>query len=123
MNTMNTEFTADHYFAALKLIEQLYKDGEIPAYMFRNILKDYADVIDDENLVRHINLALMHIVQHFLDAFSPNLTVAGVTEQADADYNVPFQCQLLLRFHKCFLEPGAATQSNDFVFAYHHSTS
>ena len=46
MNTMNTEFTADHYFAALKLIEQLYKDGEIPAYMFRNILKDYADVVD-----------------------------------------------------------------------------
>ncbi len=46
MNTMNTDFTADHYFAALKLIEQLYKDGEIPAYMFRNILKDYADVVD-----------------------------------------------------------------------------
>ena len=46
MNTMNTEFTADHYFAALKLIEQLYKNGEIPAYMFRNILKEYADVVD-----------------------------------------------------------------------------
>lgn len=46
MNTMNTEFTPDHYFAALKLIEQLYKDGEIPAYMFRNILKDYTDVMD-----------------------------------------------------------------------------
>ena len=46
MNTMNTEFTADHYFAALKLIEQLYKDGMIPAYMLRNILKDYADVVD-----------------------------------------------------------------------------
>ena len=46
MNTMNTDFTADHYFAALKLIEQLYKDGEIPAYMFRNILNEYADVVD-----------------------------------------------------------------------------
>lgn len=46
MNTMNTEFTADHYFAALKLIEQLYKDGEIPAFMFHNILKDHADVVD-----------------------------------------------------------------------------
>lgn len=43
---MNAEYTAEHYFAALKLIEQLYKDGEIPAYMFRNILKDYADVVD-----------------------------------------------------------------------------
>ena len=38
--------TPDHYFAALKLIEQLYKDGAIPAYMFRNILKEYADVVD-----------------------------------------------------------------------------
>ena len=46
MNKMNMEFTADHYFAALKLIEQLYKDGEIPAYMFRNILNEYADVVD-----------------------------------------------------------------------------
>ena len=39
-------YSSDHYFAALKLIEQLYKDGEIPAYMFRNILKEYADVVD-----------------------------------------------------------------------------
>ena len=36
----------DHYFAALKLIEQLYKDGEIPAYMFRNILNEYGNVVD-----------------------------------------------------------------------------
>ena len=34
MNKMNMEYTADHYFAALKLIEQLYKNGEIPAYPF-----------------------------------------------------------------------------------------
>lgn len=33
-------------FAALKLIEQLYRDGLIPAYMFRNILNDYADIVD-----------------------------------------------------------------------------
>ena len=46
MSKMNTEYTSDHYFAALKLIEQLYKDGEIPAYMFRNILNEYADVVD-----------------------------------------------------------------------------
>ena len=39
-------YSPDHYFAALKLIEQLYQDGEIPAYMFRNILKEYADVVD-----------------------------------------------------------------------------
>lgn len=46
MSIMNAEYTSDHYFAALKLIEQLYKDREIPAYMFRNILNDYADVVD-----------------------------------------------------------------------------
>ena len=46
MSKMNTEYTSDHYFAALKLLEQLHKDGEIPAYMFRNMLNDYADVVD-----------------------------------------------------------------------------
>lgn len=43
---LDTSLTPDHYFAALKLIEQLYKDGEIPAFMFRNILNDYADTVD-----------------------------------------------------------------------------
>ena len=43
---MNTEYTSAHYFAALKLLEQLHKDGQIPAYMFRNMLNDYADVVD-----------------------------------------------------------------------------
>lgn len=33
-------------FGALKLIEQLYLDGQIPGYLFRNILKDYGDEID-----------------------------------------------------------------------------
>ena len=30
-------------FGALKLIEQLYLDGEIPGYVFRNILQEYKD--------------------------------------------------------------------------------
>lgn len=42
----DTALTPDHYFAALKLVEQLYRDGQIPAYMFRNILNDYAGVVD-----------------------------------------------------------------------------
>ena len=46
MSKMNTEYTSDHYFAALKLLEQLHKDGKIPAYMFHNMLNDYADVVD-----------------------------------------------------------------------------
>ena len=43
---MDESLTPDHYFAALKLIEPLHKDGQIPAYMFRNILNDYADMVD-----------------------------------------------------------------------------
>ena len=41
-----TDLTPDHYFAALKLIEQLHKDGLLPAFILRNILRDYADVVD-----------------------------------------------------------------------------
>lgn len=33
-------------FAALKLVEQLYKDGKIPRFMFKNIMNDYADEVD-----------------------------------------------------------------------------
>ena len=39
-------YSPAYYFAALKLIEQLYKDGQIPAFMYRNILNEYADVVD-----------------------------------------------------------------------------
>lgn len=46
MSKMKAGFTPEHYFAALKLIEQLHKDGKIPAYMFRNMLNAYADVVD-----------------------------------------------------------------------------
>ena len=46
MSKINAEYSAEHYFAALKLIEQLYKDGHIPAQMLRNILNKYADVVD-----------------------------------------------------------------------------
>ena len=43
---MNAEYSSAHYFAALKLIEQLYKDGHISAQMLRSILNAYADVVD-----------------------------------------------------------------------------
>ena len=39
-------YSPTHYFAALKLIEQLFKDGQIPAFMFRNILNEYAGIVD-----------------------------------------------------------------------------
>lgn len=33
----------NNIFGALKLIEQLYLDGEIPGHVFRNILQEYKD--------------------------------------------------------------------------------
>ena len=36
---------------ALKLIEQLYLDGEIPGYVFRNILREYQDKINVSDFV------------------------------------------------------------------------
>ena len=46
MSKINAEYSAEHYFAALKLIEKLYKDGLISAQMLRSILNDHADVVD-----------------------------------------------------------------------------
>ena len=46
LNKLQTGYTPEHYFAALKLIEQLHKDNLIPTYMYRNILNDYANVVD-----------------------------------------------------------------------------
>ena len=40
------------YFAALKLIEQLYRDGKISASQFRNILEKYSDVVDIGEFVK-----------------------------------------------------------------------
>ena len=40
-------------FGALKLIEQLYLDGEIPGCVFRNILREYQDKINVSDFVCH----------------------------------------------------------------------
>ena len=44
--TEKTDLTPDHYFAALKLIEQLHKDGLLPVFLLRRILREYADTVD-----------------------------------------------------------------------------
>lgn len=46
MITMKPEYTPDYYFAALKLLEQLCWDQKITPQMFRDILNDYADIVD-----------------------------------------------------------------------------
>jgi hypothetical protein len=40
MNMMKAD-KENNIFGALKLIEQLYLDGEIPGHVFRNILQEY----------------------------------------------------------------------------------
>ena len=75
--------------------------------------------IDDEDFVRHINLAFVHVVQHLLGAFGPHLIIARVAKEADANDDIPLQRQTLLRLKELVLETGAAAQGYDFVFAYH----
>lgn len=36
----------DLCFAALKLLEQLNHDGLLPAYILRNIMNDYTEIVD-----------------------------------------------------------------------------
>lgn len=46
MAIMKQEVNAGYYYAVLKLIEQLYKDGKISKHVFQNILNDYANAVD-----------------------------------------------------------------------------
>ena len=46
MLTMKQEYTPEYYFAALNLLEQLCWDRKISPKMFRDILSDYADIVD-----------------------------------------------------------------------------
>ena len=46
MNKIEMSKNPDYCFVALKLIEQLYKDGKVPNFMYRNILNEYADIVD-----------------------------------------------------------------------------
>lgn len=52
MSKMELIQTPDYCFAALKLIEQLYRDGKIPNYLFHNILSEYADVVDESQFIK-----------------------------------------------------------------------
>ncbi len=71
--------------------------------------------VDHIDLVGHIDFAHVHIIQHFFDAFRPNLIIAGVTEETNTDHDITFQRQPLLLFHKSVFEAGTAAESDDFV--------
>lgn len=46
MRANEINYTSSEYFAAAKLIEQLYKTGNISGVVFENILKEYSGIID-----------------------------------------------------------------------------
>ena len=75
------------------------------------------DLYKEEDLVGKqviccVNLAPMHIVEHLLGAFCPDLIVARVPKEPDTDDNVAFQRQSFLGLHICVLKPSAATKSH-----------
>ena len=81
---------------------------------------DIAANIDHEDLIRHIDLPLMHVIQHLFGAFRPNLIISGVTEETNADDDISLQGQLLLRLHESVLKAGAAAKGNDSILPYHN---
>lgn len=82
-------------------------------------LADIPARVDDIDGIGHVDLALMHIIQHHFHPVSPDFIVTGMSEQADADDDVPFKGQLLLRLKELLFEAGTAAQGDDFVFADH----
>ena len=42
----NREMNYDKLYAALKLVQALYKNGDIPQYLYKNIINDYQKDID-----------------------------------------------------------------------------
>lgn len=55
--------------------------GESVGNLPRGALSDLAARVHDEDLVRHIDLAQMHLVQHLLRPLRPDLSVAAVPEE------------------------------------------
>lgn len=61
----------------------------------------------------------MHIVQHLLRAFLPDLIVSTVAKETYADNNVAGKRQPLLRLQELVLKASAATEGNNRVTTYH----
>lgn len=80
---------------------------------------DISAYVDDEYLVRHVDLAFVYIIQHLLGTFRPDFIVTGVAEETDADDDVSFKRKAFLRLKKLLLEASTAAECYDFVFADH----
>ena len=67
---------------------------------------DIATDVDDIDLIGHVDLALVHIVQHLLGTLGPDLIVAAMAEQTDADDDVALEGKALLSLKELLLETG-----------------
>ena len=45
-------------FAAIKMLEQLYKNGHIPSYVLRNVIDEYAEQIDTSSFPCYESIGL-----------------------------------------------------------------
>ena len=75
--------------------------------------------IDDKDCVGHVNLPLVHIVQHLFCPRGPYFFIATVTKEADTDDDVAFESETFLRFEELFLEACTAAEGYDWIFADH----
>ena len=82
-------------------------------------LADVSAHVDDVDAVGHINLALVHVIQHLLGSLRPDFIVPAVSEQANTDDDVARKGQALLRLQELLLEARAAAEGYDGVFADH----
>ena len=104
------------------LLLQVLHDLAICFSVFDFTAGAFSDIpidIDDEDLIRQVYLALMHIIQHSLRPLSPDLIITAMPIQAYRDDNITFKRKPLLRLEIMLLEPGAAAESDDFVWADH----
>ena len=84
---------------------------------------DITAKIDDIDGICHVDFTLVHVIEHLLGAFGPDLIISGMSEQSDADNDVAFKGKTLLRLKELLLEAGAAAKCNYRVFANHNRYS
>ena len=89
--------------------------GDLP----RGALAHIAAGVHYEDLVRHVDLAEVHLVEHLLRSFIPDLIIAAVAEEADGDDDIAFEGETLLRLHILVSEAGAAAEGYHFESALH----
>ena len=61
----------------------------------------------------------MHVIQHFLGTFGPDLIITKVAEETNTDDNIAFQRKTFLSFEESVLETGAAAESDDWNNSSH----